>query len=515
MGDLRPPELGLGPGRPSRTGGLYSCDLRFPGGYQHPIPWVVYACIEELNRTGIYEQGLFRAVPNRSRLDKLVAVFDRPTSLFKGPESGPLCPPCTPTPSNTRASLRKESTADVCALLKSYLDGLPEPLLDESIIIALHCLCVVPSELREQQTSGDERLHHPRPVHGYPKGSAHFLAPSHASHPLRVSRSRSRACSDSTSSSSASPMWMTPSEKRFAEASLEDIQIRIAQHLLRLATPPLCSLFAYLSGFFVLLLLCPDNGMALEDISRMFGRALAGGPATTRHTVLMWLLERWSSIADGLFAAGDPQGPERGEDVPLSAYPHYTPSATPNHNVTPPTFRDPAMPSSALIETSTHDARRGSIVSSDGAESVFTSSTAESDDRSLGIGTPFSGEFASLPPSAVRKYESEPEWEDAVFCPAEADRSVEQDVCSKHARAPSTRIEEDMFVGLGDSFNVTSDHMRSCSPDAHSPPPESDYETNPVSEEHSSATSRASDVSAGISRCPPDSPSFTAQTLEL
>ena len=22
------------------------------GGYQHPVPWVVYACVEELNRTG-------------------------------------------------------------------------------------------------------------------------------------------------------------------------------------------------------------------------------------------------------------------------------------------------------------------------------------------------------------------------------------------------------------------------------------------------------------------------------
>ncbi|KAI1787842.1 hypothetical protein LXA43DRAFT_1064021 [Ganoderma leucocontextum] len=46
----------------------------------------------------------------------------------------------------------------------------------------------------------------------------------------------------------------------------------------------------------------PDNGIILKDASRMFERSLTGAPVSARHAVLMWLIERWPRIADGLFS---------------------------------------------------------------------------------------------------------------------------------------------------------------------------------------------------------------------
>ena len=61
------------------------------------------------------------------RLAKLIASFDAPLSSFpscspvsSGYDESHPCPPMTPTASTTRASLRKDSTADIRALLKKY-----------------------------------------------------------------------------------------------------------------------------------------------------------------------------------------------------------------------------------------------------------------------------------------------------------------------------------------------------------------------------------------------------------
>ncbi|RPD58034.1 Rho GTPase activation protein, partial [Lentinus tigrinus ALCF2SS1-7] len=256
------------------------------GGFQHAIPWVVFACIEELNRTGIYQPGLFRSVPHRNRLSLLIESFDLPLpaapSRTLSPEE-PICPLVHPTPSITRASLRMESMADICALLKSYLTDLPEPLLDENLTVALYQYCVHPSIVRERLESESTR----DPDYGMIDGeyftshNVHTPVPSHFAPYAAL---------------------MTPSEQRTAALSAESSQILIAQHLLRLAPPPLCSLFAYLFGFFTQLPLSPDNGMTLEDVSRMFGRVLSGDSTVSRrHSVLMWLLERWTRISEGLF----------------------------------------------------------------------------------------------------------------------------------------------------------------------------------------------------------------------
>ncbi|KAI0364849.1 hypothetical protein BV20DRAFT_955459 [Pilatotrama ljubarskyi] len=276
------------------------------GGYQHQIPWVVYACVEELNRTGIYQPGLFRAVPNRIRLGRLVEAFDVCFDACTAPSAiEELCPRMAPTQSTTRASLRKESMADICALLKKYLDLLPEPLLDANLTSALHLLCVQPSIASESEAADD-------------CDGGYF-----------ASRSRARSVPALASHSEATygipfDMPMTPSEHRDARAMLEAPQVLYAQHLLRLAPPASLGLLAYLLGFFTQLPLCPDNGMDFTDVARMFGRVLVGGQGVDVQVMrecVLWLLERWARVSDGLFdlAAGS-EDDAHAESAPASTY---------------------------------------------------------------------------------------------------------------------------------------------------------------------------------------------------
>ena len=211
----------------------------------------------------------------------------------------------TPTASTTRASLRKESTADICALLKNYLDALPEPLLDDNLVGALHRLCVQPT--LERAAAGEDTD---------ADGDSPMGAPDSTPYPEDYFSSRappSPPTHGSGRARSAPPfplppgLLLTPSERARAALSAEAAQIAAAQHVLRLAPPPHGALLAYLLAFFTQLPLSPDNGLALEDVARLFGRALAGRASVTRDAVLMWLLERWGRVSDGLFdvAAGE------------------------------------------------------------------------------------------------------------------------------------------------------------------------------------------------------------------
>ena len=321
--------------------------------------------------TGIYQPGLFRSAPHRTRLAHLVESFDltlplplspsasssaHPSQLSPNAESSPAH-----TPTSTRTSLRTESTADVCALLKAYLAELPEPLLDADVTAALYRCCVLPSVVRaaaaeaeaEAEAEDGERECGVEANGGYfdlafdpsPRTSAHPRARSAPPPPLPLSHPYSSALPLSHPYSSAYPTpsalsyanshsyanphshshsfpypapapLLTPSERQHLAHTAEHAQIRAAQHLLRLAPPAACALFAYLVGFFTQLPLSPDNGIALEDVVRLFGRALAGeaggaiGPGgderkgdgrEKRDAVLMWLLERWARVSEGLF----------------------------------------------------------------------------------------------------------------------------------------------------------------------------------------------------------------------
>ncbi|KAH9888572.1 hypothetical protein C8Q73DRAFT_748298 [Cubamyces lactineus] len=299
------------------------------GGYQLDVPWVVYACVEELNRTGIYQPGLFRAVPNRARLTRLIDAFDLPCAAYPAsPEEDDMCPKVAPTASVTRASLRKESMPDICALLKTYLDLLPEPLLDANLTSALYTLCVKPCLEREDEM--DET--------GSDSDGGYF-----ASH----GGGRARSAPPSASSHMSLDVPMTPSEHRNAQLSLEAPQILLAQHILRLAPPHSLALLAYLLGFFTQLPLCPDNGMDFADVARMFGRVLVGGPGADAEVVrecVRWLLERWARVSDGLLdVVPHEERADESESAPASACKTSfgTFSAPEQHPCAPMSSREP------------------------------------------------------------------------------------------------------------------------------------------------------------------------------
>ncbi len=290
-----------------------------------------------------------------------------------------MCPLVTPTPSITRSSLRTESMPDICALLKSYLTELPEPLLDENLTIALYQHCVHPSIVRERLES--EAQDHVVDAEYFAPVGIHAPIPSqHRTH--------------SAPPHSLPAVLLTPSERRAAALSAESSQIVIAQHLLRLAPPPLCSLFSYLVGFFTQLPLSPDNGLTLEDVSRMFGRVLAGdSTAPRRHSVLMWLLERWARISEGLFdvAVSKDGDEEEAESTPQASF------------FSPPVPSVFTLSTENLVSASTlyrpHSASMSSC-RSDGDASVASTSTAES------VLTP-----CTEPTSLFAVAEAEPHWE--------------------------------------------------------------------------------------------------------
>lgn len=264
---------------------------------------------------------------------------------------------------------------DICALLKTYLDELPEPLLDEALVTVLHRLCVMPSLLHESAEAYDQSC---------PAGHRTSSPPPHVQTHARTGSASSFAL---------------PATLLMTRSATESTQIRIAQHVLRLAPPPLCALFAYLLAFFTQLPLSPDNGITFEDVSRMFGRALAGGEAVTRHAVLMWLLERWFAIQDGLF---DIASDANGEDVDDLVLQVSAESSLPSSSRSP---RQPAssentlkqeelIMSNGVAQSEYPFALFGrpyspSISSSDGAESVPSLSTGESEELSPGTRTPF------------------------------------------------------------------------------------------------------------------------------
>ncbi|KAG8756960.1 hypothetical protein FRC11_004904 [Ceratobasidium sp. 423] len=87
------------------------------GEHSHTLPICVFSSVEEICQRGIVAPGLFRVAPppNERTVEKLAHQFDRGPSYGAG------------------ASLAKEDTPNICALLKLYLRGLPEALLSHSL----------------------------------------------------------------------------------------------------------------------------------------------------------------------------------------------------------------------------------------------------------------------------------------------------------------------------------------------------------------------------------------------
>ena len=63
-------------------------------------------------------------------------------------------------------------------------------------------------------------------------------------------------------------------------------------------------LIVYLCAFFTQVPLCLENGITFEDIGRIFGPPVFGGPVPAARCMMVWFLKRWNRVSDGLLDAG-------------------------------------------------------------------------------------------------------------------------------------------------------------------------------------------------------------------
>ncbi|KAH0828871.1 hypothetical protein J3R83DRAFT_2258 [Lanmaoa asiatica] len=222
---------------------LYASTPIVIGDYQHHLPIVVVACIEELTKTGYRDRHL-----------QLIDLFD------KSPDFG------------AQFNMRGQAMPDICALLSTFISSLPSPLLDAHIYSALWHWSVKPSVKREDaRRDRQEEEEEERRARGEPP------------HP-QAWTSHTDLYLDDT------------------DSTLETDQFSTAQILLRFLPTANLSLLVYLCAFFTQLPLCPENGLQLEDVARIFGHRLLGGSVkVVSQRMMMWLLTRWHRISDTLF----------------------------------------------------------------------------------------------------------------------------------------------------------------------------------------------------------------------
>ncbi len=237
--------------------------------------------------SGIYQPNLFRTLPNRPRLLELVSIFDSeeqpPGSIIRSRHS--------PSPSLSPAkgfgaatSLHLESTPDICALLTSYLSAVPEPILPSHLFEPMWMMC------------GIEDGPEPEPRSPPASSSGSFV-------PTRLST--------------------VPLARSYTPSS-EATYILVAQLLLHLLPSAHFSLLVYLLAFFSqVALVREENGVGVEDLSRMFGARIfghGGGDLSNKpdsksikargkekekdgkgEAMMVWFLRRWGPLSETLF----------------------------------------------------------------------------------------------------------------------------------------------------------------------------------------------------------------------
>jgi len=87
------------------------------------------------------------------------------------------------------------------------------------------------------------------------------------------------------------------------DETAETGQVTVARDLLRLLPTHSFSLIVYLCAFFTQVPLCPENGITFEDVGRIFGPPIFGGPVPAARRTMVWFLKRWNRVSDGLLDA--------------------------------------------------------------------------------------------------------------------------------------------------------------------------------------------------------------------
>ncbi|KAG1731813.1 Rho GTPase activation protein [Suillus paluster] len=223
-------------GAPLRDVLIHASSMITMGEHQHDIPTLVVACVEELTRTGIYQQGLFRTLPSRDRHIQLIDIYDSSADY------------------GAKFSMHGQTMPDICAVLSTFISGLPQPLLDPRLYSGFWHWCVKPSvkreDVRRSQQDAEEEEKRAR-------GELPLLLPMSAKQHQKQSKDHDDLHLGN-------------------DGDIERHQIMVAQVILRFLPIGQLSLLIYLCGFFTQLPLCPENGIQFEDIARIFGPRIPG-----------------------------------------------------------------------------------------------------------------------------------------------------------------------------------------------------------------------------------------------
>lgn len=246
-------------GAPLRDVLIYASSTITIGEHLHDVPTLVVACVEELTRTGIYQQGLFRTLPSRDRHIQLIDIYDSSADY------------------GAKFSMHGQTMPDICAVLSTFISALPQPLLDPKLYGGFWHWCVKPSvkreEVRRSQQDAEEEEKRAR-------GELPLFPP------ISAKQHRGQAQDDLHLG---------------RDGDIEHHQIMVAQIILRFLPIGQLSLLIYLCGFFTQLPLCPENGIEFEDIARIFGHKIFGATAkVSSQKMMVWLLTRWHDISEGL-----------------------------------------------------------------------------------------------------------------------------------------------------------------------------------------------------------------------
>ncbi|KAL5499191.1 hypothetical protein ACEPAH_1709 [Sanghuangporus vaninii] len=309
-------------GQPLCVTRSYASCVSSVAGYQHDLPIVVNACVEELYRTGMTESGLFRSPPDAARHKQLIELFDN------GPFFG------------RSETLTKERTEDICALLRSYIDRLPHPLWHESLFDPMLRLCVSSTvfgdwPLSEGSENKDRnvglgtgyKITQTRPTSLFVHGTPSTTNVDHL-------HARSSSLGDITAFAICRPSSaLSTVAHNEINISKERPQVSLAKAFFRLLPRMHLAVLAYLCAFFSQLPLCSHNQLTIEDIARFFAVPLFLGKlsegvlmpseAYTKRKqearmIMVWILRRWSQISEGLFDAEDTDSSDGSEDELVS-----------------------------------------------------------------------------------------------------------------------------------------------------------------------------------------------------
>ncbi|TFK25393.1 hypothetical protein FA15DRAFT_703798 [Coprinopsis marcescibilis] len=236
------------------------------GGHEMELPVVVVSCVEELYRHGLSEPHLFKTLPDPIRFRELVQQFN---NVGVGP---------SPT-------LADETRSNICAILSTWLMTLPEPIVTQRVAGALWEWCL-----------------------------------------------------------SGGPDGVVVNKPELVD---EERRIQTAQLVLQLLPSPNYALLVYTMAFLTQVVvvqketfkkaglnvgLPPGDGsggmlmkkaglLSVEGVAELFGEWVFGGAGKVHNlllsrsgtdasadqgvVVMMWFLERWDRISEGLFELGD------------------------------------------------------------------------------------------------------------------------------------------------------------------------------------------------------------------